>query len=58
MGVRQPAARRLELQMSLVIVLAVVLAFTGSVCTAAFISVGRAASLDHDPVIDSALSRR
>lgn len=44
--------------MSLVIVLAVVLAFTGSVCTALFISVDRVASLDHDPVVDSALTRR
>jgi hypothetical protein len=44
--------------MSLVIVLAVVLAFAGSVCTALFISVGRVASLDHDPVVGSALSRR
>jgi hypothetical protein len=44
--------------MSLVFVLAVVLAFAASVCTALVISVGRAASLDHDPAVDLALTRR
>jgi hypothetical protein len=38
--------------MSLVIVLAVILAFAGSVSAALFISVDRAASLDHDPGVD------
>jgi len=44
--------------MSFVFVLAVVLAFAASVCTALVISVGRAAALDHDPAVDLALTRR
>jgi hypothetical protein len=44
--------------MSLMIVLAVILAFAGSLCTALVISTGRAASLDHDPAIDLVLSRK
>lgn len=44
--------------MSLVIVLAVVLAFAGSVGAALFISIERAASLDHDSAIDLFLARK
>lgn len=44
--------------MSFVIVLAVVLAFAGSVGAALLISVDRAASLDHDPAIDQFLARK
>jgi len=44
--------------MSFVFVVAVVLAFAASVCTALVISVGRAAALDHDPAVELALTRR
>jgi hypothetical protein len=44
--------------MSLVIVLAVVLAFAASVSTALFISVDRAASLDHDRAVGRFIARK
>jgi hypothetical protein len=44
--------------MSFVLVLAVVLAFVASVGAALFISIGRAASLDHDPAIGQFLARK
>jgi hypothetical protein len=44
--------------MCLAIVLTVVLAFVASVGVALFISIDRAASLDHDPAIDLVLGRK
>ncbi|MET1038564.1 MAG: hypothetical protein ABW075_09830 [Aeromicrobium sp.] len=44
--------------MSFVIVLAVILAFAGSVGAALFISIDRAASLDHDPTVGRFAARK